>query len=235
MSMLDTVVRFCKRRNIDVPTTVLGTSDTQVRQVMALLEEEGNELSGRGDWNQLTFEATHTTVATESQGAMSTIASNGFRYIKNETIWDRTSILPIYVIDGTDWQQAKAISLTGPSYQARIRGGDLIANPIPTAGNTWAFEYVSWNWILGADGTTYSQYFNLDTDTFLLPEPILIMGLTWRWKKEKGFSYAEDFNSYERMVANALSRDGMKRSINMSNRQSTPRPKVHVQDGNWNL
>ena len=235
MSMLDTVIRFCKRRNLDVPTTVSGSTDPQIRQILAILEEEGNELSGRGDWQQLTFEATHTTVATESQGDITSIATNGYRYIKNDTIWDRTSSLPIPVLSGTEWQQYKAASLSGPRYSARIRGDELIVNPVPTAGNTWAFEYVSWNWILGADGATYRQYFSLDTDTLLLPEPILLMGLTWRWKKEKGLSYAEDYNAYERLVKDALSRNGMKAKVNLGSRQATAQPKVLIPDGSWSV
>ena len=87
MTLLTVVQRFCKRTGISSPTTVYGSTDPQIIQVLALLEEEGNDLSGRGDWQELTNEATHTTVATESQGAITTIASNGFRYIKNNTIW----------------------------------------------------------------------------------------------------------------------------------------------------
>ena len=82
MTLLSVVQRFCQRTNISVPATVYGSTDPQVLQIMALLEEEGADLSGRGDWQALTNEATHTTVATESQGDIATIASNGFRYIE---------------------------------------------------------------------------------------------------------------------------------------------------------
>ena len=85
MNLLITVQRFCKRTNLDSPTTVIGNTDPQVQQILSLLEEEGNDLTGRGDWQELTNEALHTTIATESQGAMDTIATNGYRYIKNGT------------------------------------------------------------------------------------------------------------------------------------------------------
>lgn len=231
--MLSLVQNFCRRTNLTVPSTVYGTTDPQIRQILALLEEEGNDLSGRGDWNEITFEATHTTTAAEDQGAITTIASNGFRYIKDGTIWDRDLRLPVYVIDGANWQAAKAMSLTGPRYQARIRGGKLISNPVPTAGHTWAFEYVSWNWILGANGTSYKQYFTLDTDTILLPESIVLMGLRWRFKKEKGLDYAEDFRTYEDQVKDALSRNGMKRTLNMGNPAPMVSPGVVVPLGSW--
>src|SRR5210317_247145 len=147
MSLLTTIQRFCRRTNITVPTVIIGTTNKQVEQIYALLEEEGNDLSGRGSWQTLTLEATHTTVATESQGDITDIADTGFRYIKNDTIWDRTENLPVLVIDGPDWQAEKGFAATAPRYRARIRSGELIVTPTPTAGNTWAFEYVTWNWI----------------------------------------------------------------------------------------
>lgn len=235
MSMLTLIQSFCKRTNISVPSTVLGTTDTQVLQVLALLEEEGDDLSQRGDWQVLTYEATHTTVATESQGTIDSIATNGFDHIKQNTIWDRSEQLPVYVIDSTDWQQVKAIAVTGPRYQARLRGNELIANPVPAAGNTWAFEYISKNWISNAAGDTFKSEFTLDSDLILLPERIIKMGLRWRWKKEKGFDYDEDFRTYEMMIEKALSGDGMKRNLNMSDGPLSPNPKVYVPDGSFNL
>lgn len=233
--MLSLIQRFAEEININSPAAVMGTTDPQTKQLKALLQKEIDDLAGRGDWQELTNEATHTTLALENQGAIKTIASNGFRYIKNQTIWDRDLRLPVYVIDGTDWQQVKAIAVTGPRYQARIRGGDLISNPVPAAGHIWAFEYITWNAITDSAGTTNKQYFTDDADLMLLPEPIIEAGLQWRWKKQKGFEYAEDFRSYEVMVANALSRNNMKRALDMSMRQYTPNPKIYVNDGNWNI
>ena len=220
-----------------MPSTVIGTTDPQVSQVMALLEEEGNDLSSRGAWQGLTFEASHTTVATEDQGAISTIASNGFRYIKNQTIWDRTDTLAVIgPMDSVDWQALKAVSNTGPRYQYRIRGGKLIVNPTPTAGHSWKFEYVTKNWILGVDGTTYKQYFTLDTDTIILPEELVLMGLRWRWKKEKGLDYAEDMRTYEMQVKDALGRDGGKPVLHMdSSGHAEPSPGVFIPQYSWNV
>ena len=305
MSMLALIKRFAEEINVNTPTQVMGTIDPQIKQMKALLQKEIDDLAGRGDWQELTNEALHTTIdvsgttttsasfwlldstatflsdnitigesvtnndtgatstvlsvvndtsvalndeifaaalsgesytiGLENQGAIKDIASNGFRYVKNGTIWDRDLRLPVYIIDGTDWQQVKAIAVTGPRYQARIRGGDLISNPVPTAGHTWAFEYITWNAITDSTGTTNKQYFTADSDLMLLPEPIIEAGLQWRWKKAKGFEYAEDFRSYEVMVANGLSRNGMRRVLDMGMRQYTPNPKIHVTDGNWNV
>lgn len=214
MSLLTVVQRFCKRSGIASPSTVLGSTDPQVIQILGLLEEEGNDLSGRGDWQELMSEAIHITTASENQGDIKVIASNGFRYIVNGTVWDRTLHLPLFVMGKRYWQTIKSFSANGPRYHIRIRGGQLLSNPVPEAGHTWAFEYVSWNWISLTNGSRV-QYFVNDTDDILLPEPIIMMGLRWRWKKEKGLSYEEDFSTYEAMVKDALGREGLKSTLDM--------------------
>jgi hypothetical protein len=235
MSLLTIAQRFAQEINIDEPSTVMGTTDPQIKQIKALLQKEGSDLAGRGDWEALVNEATHTTIAVEDQGAIADIASNGFRYVRNDTIWDRDLILPVYVIDASDWQQVKAIAVTGPRYQARIRGGHLLSNPVPAANHTWAFEYVTWNWMTDSTGVTQKQYFTADSDLPLFPDLLMEAGLQWRWKKQKGLEYAEDFRTYETLVANELSRNGLKRPVRLDQSAATPHPKLLVNDGNWPL
>ena len=235
-SLLTLVQRHCQRSGLPVPSTVYGSSDTQVQQLMGLIEEEGNDLSARGSWEGTTFEATHTTLAAEDQGAITTIASNGFRYIKNDTIWDRSSNLPVLgPLSAEQWQAIKGNASTSPRYQFRIRGGKLLANPTPTAGLTWAFEYVSRNWITDSTGTTYRQYFGADGDLVLIPAELLLMGLRWRWKKEKGLDYAEDFRTYENQVKDAAGRSGGRQVLSMSGGERSIKPGIFVSPSNWNL
>ena len=235
MSMLTVVQTICGEIGVPVPTTVYGTTDTLVLQLLRLVEKEGIDLSKRGDWQALTFEATHTTTAAEDQGAITSIATNGFRHVKQETMWDRTDTLPVPLIGSTAWQRMKAIVVTGPRYRYRLRGGKLLMSPTPASGHTLAFEYISKNWILGVDGTTYKQRFTLDTDTILLSEDLIQQGTIWRWKKEKGFEYAEDFRTYEAMVKTELGRDGGKETLHMDGQPHSSQPGVFVPQYNWNL
>lgn len=236
MSILTIIQQVCGRTNVPVPQTVLGNTDTKILQMLRLLEEEGTDLSKRGDWEGITFEATHTSLAAEDQGALTSIATNGFRHIKNGTLWDRTNKLPILgPFNDQEWQARKAMTTAWPRYHYRIRGGKWLITPTPTAGYTWAFEYVSKNWILGIDGTTYKQYATLDTDTVLLQEDLVLMGLRWRWKKEKGFDYAEDFETYEKQVKTDLSRDGGKPTLHMDGGQRGAQPGIWVPSMSWNL
>jgi len=237
MSLLTIIQQVCGRTNIPVPTSVMGSvTDGQVLQLLRLLEEEGQDLARRGPWQGITFETTWSTTAAEDQGAMTTLASNGFNYIKNQTFWDRTSKLPVLgPLNDLQWASIKARTITGPRYHYRIRGGKLLITPTPTASLTFAFEYASENWILGVDGTTYKSIFSLDTDTILLPEHIVLQGLRWRWKKEKGLEYAEDFRTYEMQVKDALARDGGKRVVTMDGPQVNTSPGIFVPSMGWNV
>lgn len=237
MTMLSTIQNFCKRTNLPVPNTVVGTTDTQILQIMALLEEVGNDMASRTAWEGLTIEASLTTTATESQGAITTIASNGYRYMKNGTIWSRTRRLPVCgPLDAQEWQQLKAMFVNGPYYRYRMRGGELLVNPTPPAGEDWYFEYVTKFWILGADGTTYKEFFTLDTDTILIPESVLLMGLRAWWKKEKGFDYAEDMRMYESQLKDSSGRDGSKKVLSQDGALARgPVPGVWVSPGTWPL
>lgn len=235
LTMLSLIQKFCRRTGLPSPATVYGTTDPQTLQVMHLLEEEGNDLAQRHPWTTLQQEATHTTLALEDQGNIETIAS-GFRFIRNDTIWDRTDQLPVVgPMDGQEWQSLKALSNSGPRYYYRLRANKLLVNPVPTAGHTWAFEYQSKNWIIDTDGIVTYPFFNEDADQFLLPETLLLMGLRWRWLKEKGLSYAEDFQTYEMQVKDAMARDGGKPALSMNGSREKSQPGIFINNMSWPL
>lgn len=235
MSLLTIVKAVCERTQLPVPATVLGSTDQQVVQMRALLEDEGKLLARRGDWQDLTREVTHTTTAAEDQGAITTIAGVDFRAVNNDTMWDRTDKLPVPLIGSVAWQRLKATLGVSPRFRYRIRTGRLLLTPTPPASHTLAFEYQSKYWILSNNGVTRQMVFGNDADTCLLDEEILTLGLRWRWKKEHGLEYAEDFRDYETMVTDALGRDGGKPTIHMDEHQKDIRPGIIVQPYSWPL
>lgn len=244
MSLLTIVQKHTRRTGLPVPTTVVGNTDPQVLQILNLLEEECIDLSARAQWKGLINEATFLALGAESQGTLASLGSgptvtNGLRYILNQVMWNRTTRLPIYgPIDPQKWQEIKANSSVALS-QYRIRGvttgaqASLLITPAPTVGNTIAFEYVTDNWCL--NGLVPASAFVADGDTILVPESLVLAGLKWRWKKEKGLEYAEDFNSYESLVNNAIGRDGTRPLLNMAGPNSNMRPGIFVPPGSWPL
>lgn len=234
MSCLSIVVDVCKRVGITVPNTATGSSDPQVIQLVALLNEEGKELAQRREWQALTQEATFTTVATEDQGAITTIAP-GMKYIINDTIWNRDLRRPVFGPLGAQrWQQLKAMAMQGPWNQFRIVVNQLKMIPAPAAGQSCYFEYVTKNWCYATSGSTKAA-FTEDEDETYLDEALLTLGLRWRWKAAKGLEYAEDFNSYERQVMDAMARDGGRDLLNYSDTRFDIYPGVVVSSGSWGL
>jgi len=231
VTLLTLLTYFANRTGIPAPASVIGSSDPETLQMLRLLEEEGNDLALRGNWGALTIDVTHTTVASEDQGAIDTICPTSFRYIINDTTWDRSTRLPLFPVDVTDWQAIKATISSVQPYRYTLRGGHFYVTPTPAAGLTWAWSYMSSAWILKADNSKL-RYFSADTDTMLLPDDLLLAGLRWRWLKEKGLEYAELFATYEKQVMQYLGTERPRPRLNMSPDMSNA-PGIYVPAGSW--
>lgn len=235
MNLLELIQEFTTRTGIPKPTYVVGNTDPQVLQLLSLLNEVIEELMEK-DWTALTQEATFVTTAAEDQGAVATLAPNGFKWVLQETIFNRTLRLPIFgPIVAAKWQALKTLPNAGPFYKYRIVRGRLLFNPPAAAGHTCAFEYASKYCILTVDGTTYKGYPTADTDNFLLDDTLFLAGLRWKWKYEKGLDYAEEFRRYEELVNNAKGRDGTKPALSMDGGSDQFKPGIFVPSGNWSL
>lgn len=235
MSLLTMVTQVCRRIGITAPASVSSSNDPQIIQLMALGNEEGQDLSARYPWQSIVQESTFTTVATESQGAITTLAGTSFRYILNDVMWNRSLLRPVFgPLVPTDWQNLKARNVTGPWGQFRIRGNNVLFIPVPVAGDTVAFEWVSKNWVTLNAGGTGSTWAN-DADTGLLDEEIMAQGILWRWKAAKGLNYEEEYMKYERLVNDQMARDGGKSRLNLNGGGGDLPAGVLVPIGNWNL
>jgi hypothetical protein len=234
MTCLSVVQEVCDLVGVNRPNVVVSSSDQQVRQILGLVNREGRALAARHDWEVLKAEATFTTVATESQGDVETL-SPGYKFIINGTLFNRTQQRPVYgPLNDQQWQLQKSSSVTGPYSQYRIRGGELLMLPTPTAGETCAFEYISKYWVRDTGSTTTRASYTADSDVGLLSEDLITLGAIWRWKQAKGFEYAQDFEEYEKQVNDAIARDGTKAVLSMAGDKDAA-PGVLVPEGSWSL
>jgi hypothetical protein len=231
MSLLTLVQKAFKRVGLTAPTAAMSSTDDNVVRMVELANEEGDELWSRGDWQVLVREETHTTLAAESQGLITTICGADFDHIKNETFRNRTKNRIWYPVDDVMWQEMKASGITGPVEYFRIRGNYLLTLPTPPAGETMAFEWVTKHWCESSAGAGQNAW-AADDDVGRLDEGIMLAGLVWRWKKSQGLEYAEDFRQYEMRVETALTRDGAKPRLNMNGRSGTG---SNVAQGSWNV
>lgn len=234
MNILQVVQTFCQRSNLPVPVSLVGSLDGHAIQLLALLGKAAEDITARFYWTQIQTEVVFNSLGLESQGPVTSIATQGFKSIINKTFFDRTLQRPMYgPLNATQWQLRKTLPNPGPFYNYRIRGGLLLINPIPPAGHVLAFEYLSRYRFSDATGAALRSYPTVDTDLFLLDEEIFIACLSWLWLQAKGLDYTEDFTRYENMANDIASQDGTKPQINMSGGQPEIEPGIWVPSGNW--
>ena len=232
MTLLSMVREVCDKVNLVRPSVVIASNDENIRILLALAQEEGQELLGRYPWEITQAVATHTTLAAQLQGVMTTIAP-GFKYITNKTFWDRTLTKPVLgPLSPLQWQHWIARTTTGPYSKYRIRAGNLYAYPAPVAGSTWAFEYQTTYFCQSSGGTDQSAW-AADDDVGALDENLMRLGIIWRFKARAGLDYAEDYRIYEQKLAQAMARDGGKESLDMTG--AGPATGIYTPEGSWAL
>lgn len=233
-TILSMIQDVCRRNGLPVPPAIQGTQDAQTQQYISVVNECLEDIVNRFDWQALRKQATFITVAGESQGPIDALAPIGFKSIVNETLYDRSLRLPLFgPLSDAQWAALKALPNSGPNYQYRIRGNELLSVPDAAAGHTWAFEYVS-NWAVfdAASGST-KQFYTADSDTIILNEACFKACFEWSWKAHKGLDYAEAFKRYEEFVVDARSKDTTPPRVNASNVGTSIRPGIWVPAGNW--
>jgi len=220
-TLLQIVQTSCDELGIARPTTVVGSNDLQVRQILALLNREGKEISAReglyGGWPQLRKEHTFNT----ADGTAAYNFPADLQYFMNTTAWDRSQKWPMHgPVSPQTWQVLKSgtVGSVGPRTRFRVMAGQLYLDPTPTTIRAIVLEYYSNTWCESSGGTDQAVW-TADNDLPLLPDDCFILGLKWRFRKEKGLDYQEHFNEYEDFVTSKLSRSSMAPIIDIA---STP-------------
>ena len=134
----------------------------------------------------------------------------------------------------SEWQDLKSRSATIVYDAFRQRGNKLLFMPIPTAGQEYAFEYVTCYAITDASGNTPKLKFSADGDVPLVDAELTTLGVTWRWLRQKGLSYAEAFETYEAQKRQLMSRDGGQRGVALGQHRGFRGPRYPLfPDGSW--
>ena len=100
--------------------------------------------------------------------------------------------------DAQEWQWLKASYVTtGPRMRFRIMGNKFVLWPMPASTLTLGWEYISNAWVEASDGT-YKAKSNADTDTFLFPDRLLVLGTKLKFFEIKGFDTTAVLQDYVR-------------------------------------
>lgn len=237
MSVLTTIQRHCQVHALSIPTSVVGSADTQTIQLLAILQEALDQMVLESKFQVRTLECLYTLTAAEDQGPVEDLGGglSGYQCANFETFFDRTLMRPLYgPLNDTEWQEIKALPNPGPFYKFRIRGGNLLINPTPTVPlSQIAFEYMS-SWAVTSSAGVAKALITADDDVFVFPETIVRQWLKFMWKHTKGLPHEVDEKKAYDLLNNYIATDKVKRRINVAHPHATTlRPGVFVPSGNW--
>ena len=146
---------------------------------------------------------------------MTTIASDFGRF-SNNTMWNRTTDRKYYgPITDSQWQRLKATVSSGVTNYFRIRGNLLIIQPNPTVSQSVFFEYISKNWVIASGSSANADKFSGDSQTSVLEEDLITLGVVWRFLKIKGLPYEQQYVEYQTRLADYQMQDGAKPILQM--------------------
>jgi hypothetical protein len=230
LSLLSVLQTVAARLALAQPAAVVGSTDRQVQQLLALANEEGEALSRSYPWQAVRKEQTFVTTATQPQGAA--LPADFDRFVPN-SFFNRSTRRPMtgpITPRQHQWIQAQPVYST--VYLAFIeRTGQFLIDPTPAAGDVIAYEYLSNQWAKSSGGAGQTQYL-ADTDLSFLDEELIALGLRWRFLRAKGLDYAEEMATYELEVERAQARDGGSTALTLAPQPIDPN-RVNIPDGNF--
>ena len=178
------------------PASGVGNSNVESLKLVRYADKVGNALMKSFHWQILTKEKTFTSVASETQ--TSTILEADFDRFIPETFWDRSgSFLMTGPLSSKEWQNLKATNYDNAGARKfRLRGDSILIIPVPTAGLSYAYEYISNKWVDVAATGSPKVAFTLDTDVPLLNAELLTLGIIYEYLDGDGLPAVSAAKTY---------------------------------------
>lgn len=195
------------------PSTAISTTDTTYTQLVALLQEEGDELARTQNWR---FLKTAGTITGDGATTLWSLPSDFERLIPDDAFWStRYPAVPLGgPVTDAEMLALKALPVTPVRPLWRFFGTQLEIWPALAAAEVVNYTYFSNAWIVSS-AVNVTRWVT-DADTARLPENILTLGLKWRWRKAKGFDFSMDFAAYKAERDRQAGQSGGARTISLA-------------------
>lgn len=198
----DIVNRAAIEVGLNPASDVFASTDPNFVQLRNLLTSCGLNLVEAFEWEQLRREHSITTTA-EAEYALPT----DFDRMIDQTHWNRTDRVPVAgPLSPQQWQYLKGMELASATIYAtfRVMQNELALLPDPPPlGVNITFEYISRNWVLAADGTTYKDEPEANSDTILFKPEMIVQYLRFKFLSAKGFATKDAADAFAKAYENA--------------------------------
>ena len=138
----------------------------------------------------------------------------------NKTMYNKTNRWSVIgPKSAQEWQWIKASYITtGPRMRYRIIGNEFVIWPASYGANVvLGFEYQSNSWVEAEDGTPKTVA-TADTDTFLFPDRLLVLGTKLKYFEIKGFDTTTLYADYQRELSKFKAQDAGADTLSMAPR-----------------
>lgn len=199
MSILTIIQGAADLIGLPRPSSISAT-DTSTRQLLALAQEEGEELARRHDWRALIIPA---SITGDGTSLLFDLPVDFQRLAGGAALWrENTLVMPLVgPVSQADWVAITNSITVGVQKAYRLVSGQIEIYPAMAAGEVVKLEYLSSHFVLSSDGLTRRSEWKQDTDYTGLPERLLRLGLRWRWRAQKGLDYAQAQDTYEQELS----------------------------------
>jgi hypothetical protein len=171
-----------EKAEFNVPATIINNQDPTAVRLQGIAERNGRNLLRMHVWQAMQNTYTFST----SNGTADYALPSDFQRFLNLTEWDRTNFRPLRgPSTPSEWEVLRSGQLSVASQIFaffRISAGLFSIYPTPTSTRTIAYQYIGKNWIYptGSGGSPSAEYFANDTDTTILDDDLMVMGIRER-------------------------------------------------------
>ena len=208
---MTTILQACQavalRIGLTQPSSVVSGGVALPSQYMHLLVETGHELARREGWQCLEREATFQTVVGDIQISNMAAEFPDLKRISEDTVVNLTTGVELKHASRRATTVLKMGAAPVISNLYRIRGNQFLLLGNVSQDETISFEYLSKYWITDRDTGERKASPQNDADVILFDLEAMVLGTKWRFKKENGLEYGEDFNDYEKYVHDLIGGD----------------------------
>lgn len=198
------------------PANFFGSPETFELEMADLINEVAEDVARYQDWQALQAVASltgnGTTAAFDLPDDYSRMLKDSDVVSSAYRLWGFTRYddLNAFLRDKVDGFRAAPGGWIITSNQIQF-------NPAPTG--TASFPYIASTWAIDEFGIRKPQFTD-DTDTFLLPERLLKLGLIWRWREQKKLDASGDQEAFAKALDEYAVSDGGSRVYRYNGRRS---------------
>jgi hypothetical protein len=201
MTLLTIAQDVARNTALDVPATASGSTAREIINVVQFINDTGLELARRVNWGAL--RAT-TTITGTGVNANFALPAYYLKLIDGGAVF-AGSVAVRGGLSPDEWAALTPIEGTPRFY--RLRGSSISFYPFLANAATASVNYQSTAW--ASNGTDRLQ---LDAETSLIPEDLLVKGAIWRQRRHVGQDFADQIAEYEAALADYAAYDARDRS-----------------------